>query len=124
MARDLTRLLHSMLEPVNEAMRQLRWQPPADVYRTSYGWLVKFDLAGVRPEDIAVTARGERLSVQGRRRDLVVEDQGCSSYSMEITYSQFERTLELPCDLSRAHVTTDYRDGMLFVRIDCQETPS
>ena len=26
------------------------WRPAADIYRTRTGWLIKYDLAGVRPE--------------------------------------------------------------------------
>ena len=93
-----------------------------DVYRTSDGWLVKFDLAGVRPSDIQWSVCGRRLIVRGRRRDWVVEESGpCSAYSMEITYSQFERGVELPCELEPLHVVTDYRDGMLLVRLSCKE---
>jgi HSP20 family protein len=36
---------------------------------------------------------------------------------MEIAYSRFERSVELPCNLDRADITTEYRDGMLLVRI-------
>ena len=36
---------------------------------------------------------------------------------MEIAYSHFQRSLELPCDLSRCRITTDYRAGMLHVHI-------
>ena len=52
---------------------------------------MKFDLAGVRPEDVMVTVRGRRVSVSGVRRDLMVEE-GCSYYSMEISYNRFERS--------------------------------
>ena len=31
------------------------WRPAADIYRTRTGWLIKYDLAGVRPEDIEIT---------------------------------------------------------------------
>jgi HSP20 family molecular chaperone IbpA len=37
---------------------------------------------------------------------------------MEIAYSHFERSLELPCDLERADITTEFHDGMLLVRIE------
>src|SRR5262245_42399710 len=66
------------------------WQPATDVYRTRDGWLVKFDLAGVRPEDIHVTVSGRELTVVGVRRDFCL-DEGCYHYTMEITYSRFER---------------------------------
>jgi HSP20 family molecular chaperone IbpA len=41
---------------------------------------------------------------------------------MEIAYSDFERSLELPCDLGRADITTEYRDGILLVRIATEAT--
>ena len=94
------------------------WRPPADVYRMSDSWLVKFDLAGVRPDDIRVGIAGNRLTVRGIRRDWSVAE-GCTYYAMEIAYSEFERSIELPCDLERARVTTEYRDGMLLVRLAC-----
>jgi HSP20 family molecular chaperone IbpA len=37
---------------------------------------------------------------------------------MEIACCRFERTLELPCDLKQAEITTEYRDGLLLVRIN------
>jgi HSP20 family molecular chaperone IbpA len=36
---------------------------------------------------------------------------------MEITYSHFERVIELPCDLSRARVSIESHDGLLLVRV-------
>ena len=90
------------------------WVPQADVYQGAQGWLVKFDLAGVRPGDIAVSFDGSRLSVSGIRRDLFVEA-GYSSYSIEISYSQFERSITLSGEASPASVTTEYHDGMLLV---------
>jgi HSP20 family molecular chaperone IbpA len=39
---------------------------------------------------------------------------------MEITYSQFERTLELPCNLEHAQITTDYQYGLLLVRVETE----
>jgi HSP20 family protein len=92
------------------------WSPQADVYHSPSGWVVKFDLAGVRPEDIAVSFDGSRLSVSGIRRDLFVEE-GYNSYSMEISYSRFERTIRLSGAIKPARVITDYRDGMLLVRV-------
>jgi HSP20 family protein len=81
---------------------------------------VKFDLAGVRPEDVEWSVRGSLLTVRGVRRDCVVEE-GCSHYRMEIAYSRFERQIEIPGDLTTARVSTEHRDGMLIVRIRWEE---
>jgi HSP20 family protein len=114
MSQDLIRLMHALFLPA--ARTETPWVPAADVYRTRHGWLVKFDLAGVRAEDIELLAAGNTLTVRGVRRDGVREE-GCRCYRMEIAYSRFDRTLELPVDVSRSNVSTDYRDGMLLVHI-------
>src|SRR5436309_9932498 len=74
------------------------WRPNTDVYRTPQGWLVKFDLAGVRPEEVELSVDGNRLSLRGIRRDWCLEE-GCTCQQMEIAYSQFERQVTLPGDL-------------------------
>ena len=92
------------------------WEPSADVYQTRDGWLLKFDLAGVRPEDVTVTVSGRHVTVRGVRRDTIVEE-GCSYYAMEISYNRFERSLEMPVNLANARVTLEARNGLLLVRM-------
>src|SRR5262249_60382370 len=41
------------------------WCPAADVYRTNDGWIVKVDLAGIRPAKIEITIDGPVLSIGG-----------------------------------------------------------
>jgi HSP20 family protein len=115
MARDAYRFLPLFL-PAAAAAKQSAWQPPVDVYRAPGGWLVKFDLAGVRPQDVEWSVGGKVLTVRGARRDCLIEE-GYSHYRMEIAYSRFERQVEIPGDLSTARVSTEHRDGMLIIRI-------
>lgn len=121
MAKDLIRMMHALFLPEQRDVRGESWAPPADIYRTRAGWLVKLDLAGVRPEDVQLEARGSRLTVRGTRRDCVTEE-GCHYYRMEISYSHFERDLELPCPVEEARIATEYRDGMLLVHITPEAT--
>jgi HSP20 family protein len=99
------------------------WQPKTDIYRTAWGWLLKFDLAGVRPEDVQLTRRGNRLGVRGIRRDWCLEEEGCHCYQLEIAYSQFERQVVLPADLQQAKIDAEHRHGMLLVRVQLEEAP-
>jgi HSP20 family protein len=99
-----------------EAGAAMAWRPAADIYRTPEGWVVKLELAGVRKDDVNVVASGSELFISGVRRDRFVEEGWCH-HSMEITYSHFERVIELPCDLSRASVSLDAHDGLLLVRV-------
>jgi HSP20 family protein len=92
------------------------WQPRADVYHIPGGWLIKLELAGVRPEDVRVEARGSGLVVRGTRRD-DCPCHGRDCHRLEISYSRFERTLELPGISEAVEIATTYLDGMLTVRI-------
>ncbi|HEY7183781.1 MAG TPA: Hsp20/alpha crystallin family protein [Blastocatellia bacterium] len=102
--------------PAAAASREARWEPDADIYRSRRGWLVKLDLAGVRRNDVTLEAAGRRLAVRGRRRDLVVSEDW-SHYSMEIAYSDFERIIEMPCNLDCAAVNAELLDGMLLIYV-------
>ena len=119
MARD--RVLRSCLfRPPADA---LGWQPLLDIYELKDGWLLKADVAGVRPDEVTVSLCGRTVTLRGSRRDSAVEE-GCCHYRMEISYSSFERSVELPADPGKASVQTDYRDGMLLVRIRREKPPS
>jgi len=116
MSKDMIRLMQVLFLPGMEACQEAPWRPNTDIHRTAQGWLVKFELAGVCPEDIDLRAGGVYLTLRGVRRDWCSSQAG-RCYQMEIAYSHFERTLEFPHDLEQADITTEYRDGMLLVRI-------
>jgi HSP20 family protein len=122
MSNELSQLMNALLHPAVESYARAHWSPPVDIYRTRAGWLVKFDLAGVARSDLQLAVSGRHLTVRGRRRDWCVEaGAACSAYSMEITYSEFERTVELPGEVEHLRVITDYRDGMLLVQLVAQD---
>ena len=92
------------------------WCPAADVYRTSDGWIVKVDLAGIKPEDVEIGINGPVLRISGSRRDGICGE-GISHYQLEITYSRFEKTIQFPRSIEHASVLRDYRDGLLILRL-------
>lgn len=117
MAGDFVRVTHSLFFlPAGQTASETVWQPPADIYKTRTGWLVKFDLAGIRPEDLKMSVNGNRLTIRGVRRDFCLEE-GCCHYQMEISYSHFERCITLPVSLDQAALTVEHRQGMLLVHI-------
>jgi HSP20 family protein len=122
MTRD-SRHASEFLLSAARAFQQTHWQPSVDAFRTAQGWLLKYELAGVLPHEIQLSVKGRQVVIRGVRRDIRVDERQ-QSYCMEISYNQFERVLELPCDLSDMQVATDYRDGMLTVRLTCKEPGS
>src|ERR1700730_13381230 len=95
------------------------WVPLVDVYRTPDGWLIKCDLAGIAPEDVTLSIQGNRVTIRGVRRDCCLEE-GCSHYVLEIAYSEFERTIELPEIVDRVAPLTEFRQGMLMIRMQTE----
>ena len=114
MAVDVQRVVSFFLH--GEAARTVDWKPATDIYRTSNGWLVKMELAGVKREDVNISLRGRTLLVRGRRRDCALEE-GAQQLHMEIAYDLFERSVELPAELHRVTIETSLQDGMLLIRI-------
>jgi HSP20 family protein len=92
------------------------WCPAADVYRTADGWIVKVDLAGIKPSDVEVTVDGDVLRIRGSRRDGICGE-GVSHYQLEITYSRFEKMIQFPRSIEHVTIDRDYRDGLLILRL-------
>ena len=122
MAHDSIHWMQTFLSSTISRAQADSWKPLADVYRTPSGWLIKYDLAGVKTEDVSLTVSGPRLILRGTRRDCCLEE-GCCHYRMEISYSRFERTIELPENIEPACMFTEFRQGMLLVRLE-KETRS
>ncbi len=90
------------------------WNPSADVYRSSDGWIVKWIWRVFVQTILRFEINGNRLHVRGCRKDTFYRE-GFIYHQMEITYSQFEKTIEFPAPLEGASLVRDYRDGFLII---------
>lgn len=115
MAVDSIRFVSLFLQQAAKA-REATWQPATDIYRIPDGWLVKIELAGVKLEDVGMALRGRTLIVRGRRRDCSM-GLDCKQLHMEIAYAPFERSIELPADLTSVAIESEFSDGMLMIRL-------
>ncbi len=95
-------------------------RPPTDLYSTRNGWLIKMELAGVRPEDVAIDIRGNLLEIHGSRRDTTC-DEITGHHNMEIAYQRFSRIVELPERVEASRISLEFKDGMLLVRVQRDE---
>lgn len=115
MAESIERYLR-LMPKAHYGLRCTRrmWDPAADVYRTREGWIVKFELAGVSPDELEVEIEGDTLRVAGCRRDEVLTE-AVSYQQLEITYSRFERVISFPCPIAGALIERRYKDGLLVL---------
>ena len=117
MARSIERYLRLLPKTQGVRYTERVWYPPADVYRTrDGGWVVKVELAGVRPDEIEIAAEGEVLRVAGSRRDTSCTE-SVLCHQLEIVYSHFEKSVRFPCRVEGAEVETLYEDGLLIIRL-------
>lgn len=119
MTSKSSKLIQSLLG-MGDRQQRTAWQPAMDIYRCDKGWLIKIDLAGVKDEDIQLGIHANRLTIRGTRRDLLIQ-QGHQSYSMEIAYNRFERTVELPINIEDTKIHTEYQDGMLHIHLEQEQ---
>lgn len=96
------------------------WKPPADIFYSGNQWFVKIELAGISPDEVELITRGSVLLVRGRRRDMLLR-KGFSCHSMEITYSNFERSFLLPDPIVAGSVRYEYQHGLLLVTFSTEQ---
>ena len=96
------------------------WNPAADVYRVSDGWVVKVDLAGVCNDELEVELHDSTLVVRGCRKDTHYRE-GFVYQQMEITYSRFEKSIQFPNPIEKASIRRDYRDGFLIIDVRSEQ---
>lgn len=121
MARSIERYLRLMPKAHKMIPAGRLWSPAADVYKAPDGWVVKIELAGVRPDELEIEIEGAALTVRGCRRDTVCSE-GLICQQIEITYSRFEKMIRFPCPIEGALISTDYSDGLLVLRLASPET--
>jgi HSP20 family protein len=97
----------------SERLHGDHWQPDVDVFETEEAFVVRAELAGVRRGDLRVTVDGERLRIRGMR-----DGEGRRAvrlHQMEIATGPFERSLRIPIEVDRDHVSAHLEDGLLTV---------
>lgn len=106
----------------DEALRTVLFHPRADVHETGQALIVKVELAGIKPDrlDVTLSADDHMLTIAGTRAESQEEcRERIKCYQLEIYYGAFERTVELPPDVSfdRDAISATYRDGFLVITL-------
>jgi HSP20 family protein len=96
------------------------WNPLVDVVETKEQTLLKVEIAGLKPEDFAISIEKDTLTVKGERRQEVEATEGCHT-RMERPYGTFQRTVMLPPTVDTDNVKATYRDGVLEIQLPKKE---
>jgi len=116
MAKSTNRNFHFLGTSKRAVVSGRLWYPAADVYQTPDGWVVKVELAGVLDAEIEIDITGNTLTIAGCRKDRSCVS-GISYQQMEITYSNFEKTLRFPSDIDGAAIEHMFENGLLIIHL-------
>ena len=118
MRREMDELFGDALDRRLARGRRGGFSPAVDVYYAPDPprAVVRADLAGIDPADLALEIRGRELILAGRRRPA---DGGEARVyqQLEIAHGAFRRVVELGADVDGDRATADYEDGMLVVEL-------
>lgn len=95
---------------------QSAWVPAAEVVRDGDDAVVRLEVPGLKPDDIAVEISDGRLIVSGERRDERSEETDGRTVR-EIRYGTFRRSFGLPAGTTDASVRASYDAGVLTVTV-------
>lgn len=93
------------------------WSPAVDVRESDQELTLEFELPGINPEDVEVTAENGVLTVRGEKREERKEGEEGRFHLVERTYGSFSRSFQLPQGLEDEQIQADYENGVLRVRI-------
>jgi HSP20 family protein len=93
--------------------------PPVNVFSDPDGYVVKVEVPGIAPEQLAIEGNGRTLTISGKRE--VEAPKGGSFHRRERGTGQFSRSLQLPEDLDVSKAQASYKHGVLTIRVPKRE---
>ena len=108
------RLHRQFFRPAVLNAKRPTWEPPIDVYETSYEFKIMIALPGVTPEHLSVMLEGDHLIIDGQRH--LPNSAQAHIRRLEIPYGRFERRIELPA--GRFEIgTSELMNGCLLISL-------
>jgi len=92
------------------------WTPKLDVADTKDALVVKAEIPGIDPKEIALTLHDQVLTIKGEKKD-EKEEKDEQYYRLERAYGTFARTVRLPMPVDAGKVTATFKNGLLTVKL-------
>jgi HSP20 family protein len=94
------------------------WTPAVDVRESEEELNLEFELPGVRPEAVEVTAENGVLTVRGEKRaERKESDERGRYHVVERSWGTFQRSFQLPAGIDEDKIEANFDQGVLTVRI-------
>jgi len=97
------------------------WYPSVDILNEKECVVLNVELPGVKKEDISINIEDKVLTIKGERK-FENEEKKDNCYRKEISYGSFKRSFSLSDDILTDDVSADYKDGMLKITLNKDNT--
>jgi HSP20 family protein len=89
-----------------------------EISETPESYFMKFDLPGLKKEDIKIDLSENRITVSGERKEERVEkDKTQRTQYSEVSYGSFSRSYSFPTPVDANKVDAKYADGVLTIAV-------
>ncbi len=92
------------------------WFPEVDVEQTKSATVYKFDLPGLKTDQVKVGLDDHLLTISGERRE-EHEERHEGYLRQERALGRFERSVRLPGDINDDDIEASFTDGVLTVKV-------
>jgi HSP20 family protein len=92
------------------------WAPRIDVVQRSNELVVRADLPGIDPDDVAVEIGEDAITISGERRQEQVEERN-GVYRVERAFGAFFREIPLPEGAIADQAKASFKDGVLEITV-------
>jgi len=98
--------------------------PSIDVTESNDAYVVKAELPGWKPENIAITAEGDTVTLRGELKEEVEQgdDPNTRWHHREIHHGSFERSITLPAEVYADKATAEFENGVLTLTLPKAES--
>jgi HSP20 family protein len=113
----MDRLFERFLEnPWTEAPAMGEFVPALDVSEGKDAIIVKAELPGMDPKDIAVTLEGDMLTIKGEKEEKK-EDKDERRHRVERSWGSFMRRVQLPATVDGSKVNAAFKNGVVTITL-------
>ena len=113
-------LSRSSLSRLSKGLSELTYMPVAEIDETDTEIYLKLEIPGMSVEDLDIQVTDDTVSITGERQSEHKLEEGDRVRS-EFHYGKFERIIPLPSPIDRDHVTAEYKDGILSLKLPKSE---
>jgi len=92
--------------------------PPANIFRGEDGYVLRFEIPGLPPEEVSVETQLDSVRVSGKRN---VENTVGAAHRVERWNGDFNRTVQLPSDADLSRARAQYKHGILSIEVPLRE---